>query len=170
MRDREDRAFGEIRVATVDWPIVLTEFPEKRVPDATLQSALAYLEWLMTDAKKSSEKLFFITDLTAMREITPANQRQFTAEWMKRNTALSRDISVGGATVTPSSILRGIITALFWLQQPPTPSFSTATRHEAMLKGIELLQSHGVLLSPRLVAYRDKHAGGNQRARLSSEG
>jgi hypothetical protein len=157
MGDRADREFGEIRVMTLDWPIVVTAFPEKRVPDATLQSVLGHIEWVMVEAVKRREKLFFITDLTAMREITPASQRQFTAEWIKRNADLSRASSVGGATVTPSSILRGIITALYWLQPPPTPAFPAATRHEAMLRGIERLEAERVLLSPRLVAYRDKH-------------
>jgi hypothetical protein len=107
-----------------------------------------------------------ITDLTVMREITPANQRQFTAEWIKRTASLSRVASVGGATVTPSPILRGIITALYWLQPSPSPTFPVATRHDGMLKGIEMLESGNVLLSPRLVEYRDKH--GVESARFAA--
>jgi hypothetical protein len=76
---------------------------------------------------------------------------------------LSIAASVGGATVTPSPILRGIITALYWLQPSPSPTFPVATRHEGMLKGIEMLEAGGVLLSPRLVEYRDKHGVGSAR-------
>jgi hypothetical protein len=158
---RADREFGQIRVARVDWPIVLIEFPEKRVTDADLHAVLAHIESLLSEAAKNREKIFVITDLTVMREITPANQRQFTAEWIKRTASLSRTASVGGATVTPSAILRGIITALYWLQPSPSPTFTVATRHEGMLKGIEMLEAGSVLLSPRLVEYRDKHGVGS---------
>jgi hypothetical protein len=148
--------FGAIRVETVDWPIVLIEFPERRVSDAELHATLDHVELLLGEAAKNREKIFVVTDLTVMREVTPANQRKFTAEWMKRTADLSRAGGVGTATVTPSALVRGIITALHWLQPSPTQSFAVATRHDAMLKGIELLEAGGVLLSPRLIAYRDQ--------------
>jgi hypothetical protein len=160
------REFGKIRVERVDWPVVFIEFPEKRVTDADLLAVLAHIESLFVEAEKNKEKIFVITDLTVMREITPANQRQFTAEWMKRTAALSKVASVGGATVTPSPILRGIMTALYWLQPSPNPTFAVATRHEAMIKGIEMLEEASVLLSPRLVEYRDKHGVMSGRFRI----
>jgi hypothetical protein len=152
---RTDCEFGSIRVATVDWPIVLTEFPETRVPDAALHACLDHLESLMTEATKTREKLFMLTDITRMREVTPASQRHYTGEWMKRNLSLGRVSTVGGATVTPSSILRGILTAVYWIQPPARPMYATATRHEAMLKGIEMLEAERIPLPPRLIAYRD---------------
>ena len=157
------REFGKIRVAKSDWPIVLIEFPEKRVTDADLQAVLGYIESLLNEAVKNKEKVFVITDLTVMREITPPSQRQFTAEWIKRTASLNRAASVGGATVTPSAILRGIITAVYWLQPSPSPTFPVATRHDAMLKGIEMLEAGSVLLSPRLIEYRNKHGAGSGR-------
>jgi hypothetical protein len=152
---RLDRDFGGIRVSCADWPIVLVEFPEKGVHDETLRAVLGHLETIMTDAVRTREKLFFVTDISRMRQLTPAGQRQLTATWMKRADALCRAAGVGGATVTPSPVLRGIITALYWLRSPPTPSFSVSTRHEAVLKGIEMLQAANVPLSPRLASYRE---------------
>ena len=163
MTVRADRIFEAIRVATADWPIVLIEFPEKRVSDDTLHSVLDYVESLLLEASKSNEKLFVITDLTRMEEITPASQRQYTGAWNKRTYSLSRAAGLGGATVTPSAILRGIITAVFWIQPPATPSFAVATRDEAMLKGVEMLDAAGALLPPRLMAYRDRLRSGGAR-------
>jgi hypothetical protein len=151
-----DRNFGGIRVSTADWPILVVEFPEKRVPDTALGSALGCLESFFGDATKSGEQLFVLTDISSMREITPASQRKMTAEWMKRIDPVSRVATVGGATVTPSPILRGIMTAIFWLQPSSRPIFMVATRHEGMLKGIHLLEQARVRLPPRLVAYRDR--------------
>jgi hypothetical protein len=143
--------FGAIHVTTVNWPIILIEFPEKRVPDEALLSTLAYLESLWQEAVRRHEKLFMITDLTKMREVTPANQRRATAEWMKRNVHLGAVASVGGATVTPSAILRGIITAVYWVQPPTKPMFAVATRREAVLKGIQMLKAENVPVPRRVL-------------------
>jgi hypothetical protein len=165
MASRGEVEFGGIRVTTTDWPILLTDFPSGAVPDDALYSVLAHLEASMKEALARRERLFFITDLTRMRQMTPARQRQLTGSWMKQTADLAKASSVGHATVTPSAILRGIITAVYWIQPSPKPSFSVSTVHEAMLKGIEMLAAENCLLSPRLVAYRDKHA----RARASSD-
>ncbi len=155
MLDRADREFGGILVSLADWPIVLTEFPEKRVADEALHAVLDHLEALLNEAARIRQKLFFITDLTLMREITPASQRQYTGDWTRKVSGLSKAASVGSSTVTPSPILRGIITAVFWIQPPPTPTSSVSTRHEAMLNGIAMLKAADALLPPRLLTYRD---------------
>ncbi len=96
---------------------------------------------VMLDGRRTSERLFLITDIARMRQLAPASQRQLSAEWLKHVSPLARVASVGGATVTPSAILRGLITAVFWLQPSPNPFFCLASRHDAMLKGIELLEA-----------------------------
>jgi hypothetical protein len=159
-----DREFEGIRVVTADWPIVLTEFPQSRVADQSLGAVLRYLESLMIEATEDEEKLFFVTDLTVVREVTTASQRHLTADWLKRVTPLSLAASVGGAQVIPSTLLRGALSVLYWVQPPPTPTFCVRTREVAMLKGIEMLQAAKVLLSPRLVAYRDKMVRGGSAA------
>jgi hypothetical protein len=148
------REFDGIRVETSDWPIIVTEFPEGRVSDAALQGMLGHLEALMHLAEKHHERLYFVTDLTKMRYLTPASQRKLTGEWVERTTPLAKRTSAGAAQVTPSAILRGIITAVFWLHPSPTQSVFVATRNEAILRGLERLEAAGEPLSPRLRALR----------------
>jgi hypothetical protein len=150
-----EQTFAGIRVSRADWPIVVTEFPAKRVPDAALHAMLAHLEELLNEAASRKEKLYFVTDLTLMREITPANQRKFTSQWMARTATLAKSASLGAAQVTPSAILRGIFIAVFWLHPSPMPSIFVATRREAMIRGVEQLEADGALLPPRLMAFRD---------------
>jgi hypothetical protein len=157
MAPRGDVDFGGIRSTAVDWPIVLTEFPSSAVSDDALRALLVHLEAALRDALAHKERLFFISDLTEMRQITPARQRQIAGQWMKQTFDLSKAASVGHATVTPSAVLRGIMTAVFWITPSPRPTFPVATRHEAMLKGIEMLTGENHLLSPRLIAYRDRY-------------
>jgi hypothetical protein len=148
--------FDRIRLSTTDWPIVLIEFPEKRVADAALHALLAHLESLMNDVAKRSEKMLIITDLTLMRELPPASQRQYSGQFNRRITFLSAATVVGMATVTPSAVLRGVMTAVLWMQQPPRPVIYVATRHEAMLRGIKMLEAEKVPLPSRLATYREK--------------
>jgi hypothetical protein len=155
MGARVDQDFHGIRVSAVDWPIVLIDFPGHGVADATIHSLLGHIESLMTEAARNREKLFVINDLTLVREMSPTTQRQYTADWVKRTSALARAATVGAGHVTPSPLLRLILSAVFWLQPSPTTSIFVPTRREGMLKGIELLESQRVPLSPRLVAYRD---------------
>ena len=69
---------------------------------------------------------------------------------------LAGTASVGGAQVTPSSILRGLVTAIFWLKPPPTPALFVATREEAIVRGIEMLTAAGAPLSPHVLELRDE--------------
>jgi len=148
--ERLVREFGGLRVDTCDWPIVLMEFPELRIADTQLQDALGYIENLMRDSEKMHTRSFQITDLTRMRELAPPSQRQYGVEWMRRTLALQRTASVGGANVTPSPLLRGLITAINWFQTPAMPTVSVATRREALVAGIELLDAAHVPIPEEL--------------------
>jgi hypothetical protein len=150
------RDFGGIRIETVNWPIILMEFPEKRVEDADLHQALSYIEHLMREGAAAGEKSYQVTDITRIQEIASATQRKYAAEFLKRNTALSQLSSLGTASVTPSSILRGIMTAIFWISPPPTPAVFFATRGEAYLHAIDVLERGGTRLPQRLLDLRGR--------------
>jgi hypothetical protein len=154
MGARDTREFDGVRVETVDWPIVLVDFPVGRLADATLHAVLDALETVMREAEHAKEKIFIINDLTHIRSLPPASQRKLTGEWIERTANLSRVVSVGAAQVTPSAILRGIITAVFWFHPSPSPSVFVATREEAMSRGIRMLEEAGVDLPSRLRGQR----------------
>jgi hypothetical protein len=146
MGESHIRQFEGIEIDESNWPIIVTVFPAEKIRDATLLAVLAHLERLMRDADTRGDKLFFITDLTRMKDIPNATQRRYTGEWIQRTFDLQRAASLGAAQVTPSAILRGIITAVFWFQKTPTPSFFVANRDEAVSKGISLLEEAGIPL------------------------
>ena len=155
MVPRSTREFDGVRMETVDWPLVLMEFPEQRVPDAALHALLNHLESVEREAARAREKGFFISDLTRIREIAPASQRKYVGEWIGRTSALHRAAGVGGANVAPSPILRGVITAIFWIKPSPNPTLFVATRNEAIFRGIEMLEAAGEPISPRLEEMRE---------------
>jgi hypothetical protein len=160
MLPRGLREFGRLRVESSDWPIIVTQFPENRVSDEELLGTLDHLEALLRDADSRRERIFFVTDITRMRQHPQAAQRKMTAEWMTRTFALGKVASAGAAHVTPSSLLRGLITAVAWIQPPPQPQCCVATLDDAIARGIERLEAVGMLIPPRVLARQKRAAGG----------
>jgi len=127
---------------------VLLEFPEERLVEGALTAALTQIEHLMRESEASGEKSYQITDFTRMHTIPPATERKFAGDWMKRTVQLQRTASVGAANVTPSTILRGLVTAVHWLQPPPTPTVFVATRKEALAAALKRLEEARVVVPP----------------------
>jgi hypothetical protein len=158
MVDAIVRDFGGLRIDTTDWPLILMEWPEERVSETDFHLTLAYLEQIWTDSQRLGLRSYEIVDFTRMNEIAPASQRSYAGEWLKRNEALVKVASVGAAWVTPSAILRGVVTAITWIFKPPNPTEFFATRPQAYAYGIDQLKQGRVQLPERIV---------NLRARLA---
>jgi hypothetical protein len=76
---------------------------------------------------------------------------------MRRTVPLQRAASLGGANVTPSTVLRGLITAINWFQPPPMPTLYVATRREALAAAIDALNAAGTHI-PHTLRDRLAHA------------
>ena len=73
-----------------------------------------------------------ITDTSACREMPNATVRKELADWSKKFDALMKRYTVGSAIVITSPLVRGGLTALFWLAPPPYPQQVVATLAEAV--------------------------------------
>jgi RecJ-like exonuclease len=147
---RESREFEGLLVSTDLWPLILMEFPERKLSDDALRGGLQAIEDLLDEARKAREKTYQVTDLTRMHELAPASQRKYAGEWMKRTHALQRTASIGGANVTPSTIVRGLVTAINWIQPAPTPTIFVATRKEAFALAAKAFDDASVRLRPEV--------------------
>jgi hypothetical protein len=158
-------ALSPIRVSTAYWPVVVFELPEGKISDANARAMFDCMEAVLSQGVKGRQKAFIVSDFTAVREIPPASQRKYAGEWLERNTQLCRAGSLGTAHVTPSAVLRGLITAIFWIHPSPTPSFCVRTLRDGVLKGIELLETSGAPLPPRLASFRSTTATNSSEIR-----
>jgi hypothetical protein len=140
--------FGGIRVETLHWPIILIDYPPARVADPDFFQALVHVEQVLHAAVAEHQKTYVVTDITRVREIPPATQRKYAADFVRRTAHVARAASLGTANVTPSSILRGIMTAVYWVSPSPTPTVFLATRREAYRYAIEVLEGGGAALPP----------------------
>ena len=135
--------------------MVLWDHPTERVSDTATVNALAYLEelWRRTPA---GTKSFMVTDLSRMKLGAPASQRKTAAEFMARNDGLQRLASAGGAIVVASAMVRGVITAVFWIRPPPVPPKIVSSREEGYLYGLDLLAAAAPPLPSHLLAMRER--------------
>ncbi len=92
----------------------------------------AHLETLRASmmAKDATPRVLVI-DATRS-DATPPTQRRRQAEWMQENAALIRRLTVGCAFVIPSPMVRGFLTAIFWIQPLPCPHAVCGTLEEAL--------------------------------------
>lgn len=148
----EVRNFGGICVDTTLWPLILWVSPAGRLPDAAPASALEYVLELWRRAPGT--KSFMVTDLSLLKEPPPATQRRAAAQFMVLHEELQLRAALGGALVITSAAIRGVITAVFWMWPPPSSLKVFATRTEAILYGLDQLESHGGPLPPGLLELR----------------
>jgi hypothetical protein len=150
------RTFGSFRVETTDWPLIYMDCGTFLDKDEDLRGALACIEQVMRECARMREKCVQVTDLSSVQTMPSAAQRKLAGDWMTSTLDLQRTVSLGGASVTPSTIVRGIVTAIQWIQKPPTPLRYFATRREAMLQAFQWLEEGRVFLPPALLQLRDK--------------
>jgi hypothetical protein len=90
--------------------------------DAELSDFLSGLDALL----KQPGRKVCVFDLTKAAAGT-ARQRQLQAAWIAKNEqALTRDFAAA-AIVTDSAIIRGTVTAIFWIRPLPFPTNVVAT-------------------------------------------
>lgn len=88
-----------------------------------------YLE-AVTNIVERKRKFGLILD--ALRTERPTSRRrQLQSEWLKHHDANLRAYSTGTAFVIGSALVRGGLTAIFWLQPPAMPTTVVSTLPEA---------------------------------------
>jgi hypothetical protein len=60
----------------------------------------------------------------------PASQRRRQAEWLREHAGMMRDNSLGTAFVIPSTLIRGVLTAILWIVPMPGPHVVVETHEQ----------------------------------------
>ena len=158
MGDHGSRRFEGVIVRTEHWPVVLMEIPERRFTDAALRETLKFHEELMITARRAAERVYVITDLSRMTELASRSQIAYTGEWLQRRASLQQATTLGVATVCPSVIQRGLLTAIAWFLDRQVPKLWVATRREACASALAALDGAGIRLRPEVTAWLSAEA------------
>jgi hypothetical protein len=80
-----------------------------------------------------------LIDLSRAETLTAA-QRRLQASWISRNEDLLRAAALGFVFVTESLLLRGVMTAIFWIKPPPVSHQTCASQEEALVWSFALCE------------------------------
>ena len=103
-----------IVIDTGCFPVVYTMFG-KGVTDEDVDRYLLALE----DVHRKHTRFFMFVDALYGASLS-APQRRRIAQWSKDNFEVSHRFCIGAVVILNSSVMRGVITAIWWIQPPPT--------------------------------------------------
>jgi hypothetical protein len=116
-----------------DWPIVVcVQEGEFSMEDAEAQIS-SYEEAL---ARRAPHVV--IIDARRARVIVPATRKRF-AQWVKGREVDLASYRLGTVTITSSPVVRGVLSAIYWVSPPPYPHTVVASRADAERQAHEWL-------------------------------
>jgi len=110
------------------WPIVVMTPPARPMTDQEFKD---YLVWMEKHVTTRGETYTVINDVRHAPAPSAA-QRKLVADHMERLRPITTRFCAGTAMVFESTLMRGIMTAIFWMSKPDYPTKVCATVDEAM--------------------------------------
>lgn len=119
------------------------------LPDDVMAAQLAATAAHMDSCAAAGRRVVTIVDLSEA-ERAPAIQRKMQSDWIAEHAALLARVSLGTAFVVPSALIRGALTAIFWVHPPPHPHTVLGAFDEALDWALARLDEAGIRRPPRL--------------------
>lgn len=101
-----------IELDDASFPLLLVRFG----PDWTAQDFSGYLHWYLLRLQRR-QRLAIVFDAVKARPPTALERRQ-QADFLREHEGLLRLYCTGAAFVISSTMIRGALTAIFWIQPP----------------------------------------------------
>lgn len=117
-------------------PLYVMHFPVEASDDQVRDFCAVRETW----AKTATHRCAWVADLTDLARVPPT-QRKLFADHLKRFETHDVQYNQGSAIVVPSAMLRGVMTAVFWMSPPKFPNRAFATRKEAIAWAQERLRT-----------------------------
>jgi hypothetical protein len=133
----------------LDWTPVTCVRPIGQPSDEELTESLQRITGLLQDDQRKRQKSVMIVDMRHAGALK-ANQRRIASAWMKQNLQLYKHHVLGCVFIIDSPIVRGVLTALLWLQPLEMPHDVVATVNDAVRWAIEHLKAEGIAVPERL--------------------
>jgi hypothetical protein len=140
---------GSIRVDDSRFPLVLTVF-EGPVNDAEFD---AYLEETTKRTISRQTRNVVIVDASAASR-PPASQRKRQADWLNQHRPMLKQYNLGTVFVIANPLIRGGLTAIFWISPMPSPTTVVATYAQAEAWAFDRLREAGIQPPPPLAVSR----------------
>ena len=123
--------------------------PSGQPSDEELVESLKRITRLIDDEKRARRKIVMIVDMRKAGALS-ASQRRIASGWMKQNLRGWKEIAVGSVFVINSPLVRGVLTALLWLQPLDMAHDVVGSLDEAMRWSIERLEAERIPVPERV--------------------
>lgn len=134
-----------VQVRLEHWPLAVI------VVGASLEREdLPELERTIDGVYARQQRFATLVDCSAVTSMPDAQTRKRLAEWQNETRASIRRFNVISATIVTSAVVRGAMTAMNWIFEPPNPQVTTATFGEALDACVAALRKEGIRLPPPL--------------------
>lgn len=117
--------------------------------DEELAESLQRISSLIATEARANRKIVMIVDMRKAGALS-ASQRRIASSWMKENVRAWKQVALGSAFVIDSPIVRGVLTALLWLQPLDMPHDVVSNLDAAMRWVIERLEAERVPVPERI--------------------
>lgn len=107
-----------------EWPIVQVESPSK----VTDEEMAIHLEEFANQIKRRDESCVVVLDLRVCEKLSVTQRKMITQSMLKMD---ARNRMIGCAMVFESTLLRGMLTEMFWMHRPRYPTRIFTTMDEA---------------------------------------
>jgi hypothetical protein len=131
-------------------PLVVQRF-RQGFDDADVEHMFRQFEFLFLSGRRYA--LLVYTDPGP--KVMTARQRKMVADWGKAHIEQIRRVNVASAVVIESALVRGALTALTWLFEPPTPQKLVRTLREGLDFCVASLISADVMVPDNVRALLD---------------
>ena len=145
-----------IKIERLDFvPLACVHLDPGAYTDGDLAQDLLLLRQQMEGDQRIGRKLVAVIDLNNAAPLT-ATQRKTLNEWRRQTHDLSLATSLGIVFVAPSAIIRGVLTALFWLGSFGVSHKVVSTLDEAVQWAIQQLEAAKLPVPERLRVERGR--------------
>ncbi len=108
---------GKAQLILDGWPVVVLRIET----GVTLADIEPIFERYEKEVFARKEPFVSMTDLRGISSVPDASFRTRMGEWSREGDAAMRAFSIGNVTIFSSKLIRGAVTAIFWVYQPPIP-------------------------------------------------
>lgn len=142
---------------------IRVQFQVDAVDGPTLRTHLEGQTRDIEHAKRDGRRSYLIIAAQGDHRPTP-EVRKIQAQWMEQHHDLIAETSIGMGFVIDNPVVRGALTAIFWVSRAPVPYKVHPNLAEALAHGVTVCRQLGLVLPPE--ALRPDAA---DRARLALE-
>lgn len=119
------------------------------VSDEQLKRSLAEYREMLESFQRDERQVISFIDMTSMGELS-AQQRRIQSDWNRSIQPIQKAVTLGLAFIAPATVIRGMLTAVFWFSPPAAPYIICASLGEAVTWALDECKQRGVYVSEAL--------------------